>query len=317
VAEVRRHPAGSERAALLLEVPHGATRAAEFDALAAELRGPFPEGLRQWFFVNTDVGAPEVAARLAELAAATLGPVWVIRSRIPRTFVDCNRAVDASTRPSSSAAGAMTPGVAPYVRDARDLALLLDRHAAYRALVEAAYEAVCGAGGTALMVHSYAPREVDVAVDERIVERIREAYRPGTYEKWPERPEVDLITRAPDGVRLADDGLVARALDAFAAAGVRATADRTYALHPSTMGHLLSARWPGRTLCLEMRRDLLAREFTPFAEMAIDPAKAERMAEALAAALGAGAAVRGSPQGLSGPRRSRTRRDRDRRDGRA
>jgi hypothetical protein len=34
-----------------------------------------------------------------------------------------------------------------------------------------------------------------------------------------------------------------------------------------------------------MRRDLLVREFTPFAEMEIDPAKADRLAAVLANAL--------------------------------
>jgi hypothetical protein len=290
VADVERFGPPADRrspspADLLLEVPHGATRAADFDELAAELKGPFLEGLRDYFFVNTDVGAPEVAARLAERLGATDRRVWVVRSRIPRTFIDCNRVVDEATRPSSSKAGAMTPGVASYVKDPGDLRLLLSRYAAYRELVERAYEAVCGAGGTALMVHSYAPKEVDVPVDERIVERLREAYLPEQYPRWPWRSEADLITRTPQGERLADEGLVQRTLDAFAAAGVAATADATYALHPSTMGNRLATRYPGRTLCVEIRRDLLARDFTPFAEMAIDPAKADRMAGALAAAL--------------------------------
>jgi hypothetical protein len=184
----------------------------------------------------------------------------------------------------------MTPGVASYVRDEGDLARLLALHARYADVASAAYAAVCGAGGTALMVHSYAPKEVDVAVDERIVERLREAYRPETYARWPTRPEVDLLTRSPDGRRWADEDLVARALRAFADAGVAATADRTYALHPSTMAHRFASAHPGRTLCLEMRRDLLVREWRPFAEMEVDPAKADRMADALARALLGGAA---------------------------
>jgi hypothetical protein len=39
-----------------------------------------------------------------------------------------------------------------------------------------------------------------------------------------------------------------------------------------------------------MRRDLLARVFTPFDEMDIDPAKADRMAAVLAGCLADGAA---------------------------
>ncbi|MCC7110979.1 MAG: hypothetical protein IT382_16925, partial [Deltaproteobacteria bacterium] len=46
---------------LLLEVPHGATRAHHFAALKGQLKGPFPDDLLDFFFVNTDVGAPEAA----------------------------------------------------------------------------------------------------------------------------------------------------------------------------------------------------------------------------------------------------------------
>ena len=55
---------------LLVEIPHGATRAAHFDALASELVGPFPDDLRDFFFVNTDVGAPEVGGALAARVVA-------------------------------------------------------------------------------------------------------------------------------------------------------------------------------------------------------------------------------------------------------
>jgi hypothetical protein len=289
VAEVRRAAGPRAGAApdLLLEVPHGATRAAHFDDLAGRLRGPLPEGLRDYFFVNTDVGAPELAIAVGERAVA-VDPnrsVLVIRSLVPRTLVDCNRVVEPDTGPATSAAGAMTPGIASYLKDPGDLRLVKERYFAYRALVERAYEAVCGAGGLALMVHSYAPREVDVPVDDRIVERLREAYLPERVGGWPLRPEADLITRDPDGRRLADDALVERTLASLARAGVAARADATYRLHPSTMGHRMASRFPGRTLCLEVRRDLLVRRFTPFAEMEADPAKVDRVAAALVEAL--------------------------------
>ena len=118
---------------LLIEVPHGATRAAHFDALRAELRGPFDDSLRDYFFVNTDVGAPETALETARrfVERAPAKSALVIRCLVPRTFIDCNRIVDATTRPSSSAAGQMTPGVTSYVTDAKDLWLLLGRHAEY------------------------------------------------------------------------------------------------------------------------------------------------------------------------------------------
>jgi hypothetical protein len=42
---------------------------------------------------------------------------------------------------------------------------------------------------------------------------------------------------------------------------------------------------PGRALCLEVRRDLLADPFEPFAQMRIGAEKVERLAEPLSSAL--------------------------------
>lgn len=272
---------------LLLEVPHGATRAAHYDELLRELRGTFPDDLRDFFFVNTDVGAPEVAKRVAELYVEALPEraAVVVRSSIPRTFVDCNRVIDASTRPAASAAGAMTPGVHAWVKDPADLELLLARYAAYRALATEAFERVCGSGGRALMVHSYAPRSVDVPVDEKIVEHLRAAYAPEKIGTWPLRAPVDLITVTPDGERLASPELVLHAKAAFAEAGLDVVENGAYALHPSTLAYEFARRFPGRTLCLEMRRDLLVAEFTPFQEMLGAPERVERVARPLAEAV--------------------------------
>jgi hypothetical protein len=283
---------------VVLEVPHGATREAHYDALRAELKGAFPADLKDFFFVNTDVGAPEVARRTAErvVEAEPTRTALVIRCLLPRTFVDCNRIIAPDARPSSSQAGEMTPGIVGYVKEAADLALLLARHGAYRALVERAFEVVCGSGGAGdseggegVMVHSYAPRSVDVPVDERIVERLRAAYAPAQIEHWPLRHPVDLITRGPAGDLLASERLSRRARAAFERAGLEVGENAGYSLHPSTAAHALALRHPGRTLCLELRRDLLAHEFTPFREMTIDPAKVERLATPLAEALHRGA----------------------------
>jgi hypothetical protein len=272
---------------VLLEVPHGATRAADFDGLAARLRGPFPEDLRDFFFVNTDVGSPEVAARAASLyvAARPRASVLVIRSRIPRTFVDCNRVLGRDARPTTSAAGGVTPGLPAYVTDPGDVRLLLARHAEYVAVAEAAYGGVCGRGGRAVMVHTYAPRDVDVPVDERIVARLREAYAPSRVDAWPLRAEVDLIADDPDGSRLASPALVEAARAAFSGAGYGVVVNGAYRLHPSTLGHRFASSYPDRVLCLEVRRDLLVPAFTPFAEMIPDATKVERAAAALAEVL--------------------------------
>ena len=272
---------------LVVEIPHGATRATHYESLRGELHGPFADDLRDFFFVNTDVGAPEVGALVAA-RITTREPrrvVAVIRCLIPRTFIDCNRVIAADTQPMPSGAGEVTPGVASYVTDPADLRLLFGRYAAYRDLVTRAFETTCGSGGTGLMLHSYAPRSIDVPVDDRIVQRLRAAYRPGVYETWPLRAEVDLITRDLQGKRLAADAVVEALRAACARAGIECVEGKAYALHPSTLAWTFASRWPGRTLCVEMRRDLLAAEFTPFSEMAIDPEKAVRLAAVLADGL--------------------------------
>lgn len=272
---------------LLVEVPHGATRAAHYDQLRRQLQGDYPDDLRDFFFVNTDVGAPEVALALAgEFVAAQPGScAVVVRCLVPRTFVDCNRVIAADATPSASAAGEVTPGLHAYVRDPRDRALLLARYAAYRQLVTAAFAAVCGQGGHGLMLHSYAPRSIDVPVDEHIVRHLRAAYAPERIGGWQLRAEVDLITRDPDGRMLASPELSAAARQRLAAAGYAVAEGNAYALHPVTLAHEFAVRHPGATLCLELRRDLLVPEFTPFAEMVPDPARVERAAAALAAAV--------------------------------
>ncbi len=282
-----RGPAAAATPDLVLEVPHGATRAADFDRLRAALRGPFPDDLREFFFVNTDVGAPEVALRVAErvVAADPRRSAAVIRCLLPRTFVDCNRLLDAATVARASAAGEMTPGLHAWVRDPADRALLLERYGAYRALVESACARVCANGGLAVMVHSYAPRSVDVPVDEHVVAHLRAAYAPGRVASWPLRAPVDLIVDTPEGERLADPARVERTRAAFAAAGFEVVLNGAYSLLPGTLATLLAHRHRGQTLCLELRRDLLVHVFTPFQEMQADPAKVERAAAALASAL--------------------------------
>jgi hypothetical protein len=272
---------------LLLEIPHGATRAHHFTSLRAELMGPFPDNLIDFFFVNTDVGAPEGALALAHhvVAKDPTRTVTLLRCQIPRTFIDCNRVIDEASRPTTSAAGGMTPGVVRYVTDEGDLKLLFARYSAYRSCVEAHIEDVCGRGGTALMFHTYAPRSVDVEVDEKIVERLHEAYRPEVEPAWPLRAEIDLISKAPDGALLADADLVARVKGALAADGLAATECGTYALHPVSLAHGFAVRFPSLTLCLEVRRDLLVERFTPFAEMTADAGKCARIGRVLGDAL--------------------------------
>ncbi|MFO0931452.1 MAG: hypothetical protein U1E39_01945 [Planctomycetota bacterium] len=287
VAHVRGAAARPDAAPdLLLEVPHGATRAAHFDALRAALVGAYPDDLRDFFFVNTDVGAPELAQRIAErfVAADPTRAAVVVRCLVPRTFVDCNRVVPPDAVGAASRPGQMTPGLMPWVKADADRRLLLARHAAYTDLVARAADAVLPRG-RALMVHTYAPRTVDVAVDDRIVASLHDAYRPEVVERWPLRAPVDLITKTPDGVFLADAGLVARARAGLASLGIAVAENEAYGLHPSTAAAAVAARFPGATLCFEVRRDLLVRRFTPFLEMTTDPDAIDRLAAPFAAAL--------------------------------
>jgi len=271
---------------LLLEVPHGATRGADFAALRSQLVGDYAEDLRDFFFVNTDVGAPELAHEVARrfVAACPDRVAAVVRCLLPRTFIDCNRRIDEATVPGASAAGAPTPGLPPWVQHDADRRLLLDRYAAYREVVEAGFAAVCGGGGLGLMVHTYAPRSIDVAVDDDIVASLREAYRPERIGSWPLRAPVDLITVDPEGRELVA-APVARVAEAeFAAAGLQVERNGAYNLHPITMAAAYAARYPGQTMCLELRRDLLVPEFVPFVELAVDAAKVATAAAPLAAA---------------------------------
>lgn len=276
-----------QTADLLIEVPHGATRRSDYEALFQSLEGPFPEGLIDFFFVNTDVGAPEVGRAWAEhvIAESPHRSVALIRSLIPRTFIDCNRVIDVDTRAAESAPGAVTPGLLPYVTSEKDRALLFERYSAYQTRVSALIDEVSKAGGLTVMLHSYAPRTVDVAVDADIVARLREAYRPEKVESWPLRPEVDLIHATPEGESLVDEKLLTLVQEKLTQSGIQVASADTYSLVPGTMARVYTDRYPRQTFCLEIRRDLLADPFMPFEEMNIAPDRADRVARPLAAAV--------------------------------
>ncbi len=301
---------------LLIEVPHGATRQRHFAATRRHLVGDFPEDLEQYFFVNTDVGSIECArwvarmvtdpARFPELeapvdaatgsGARALNSVLLLRGLVARTFIDCNRVISAgpaSAAPVGMTTGGMTPGLPAYVREPGDVRTLKAMHAAYQAAATRAYSAACGAGGQALILHTYAPRSIVIeAFDEGIVAALQRAYEPASYERWERRPAVDLITESLDGRHLAPEGLAVSLRDRYAKIGVAAAENATYRLHEDTMGYVHSAAYPGRVLCVEINRELLADPFTPFAEMSISETKARRMAAPLAAALLARGAAR-------------------------
>ena len=268
---------------LVIEIPHGATRTEDFTAVAARLTSPLPEGLVDFFHVNTDAGAPELAVatarRFVELEPGRT--VAILRCRIPRTFIDCNRRVDAS--PEDFKAGKVTPGLLPWVTAPEDRAMLRAAYDGYVAAVGSA-TAQLASDGAMVLLHSYAPRTVDVEVDLQIVENLRAAYRPETALRWPLRPELDVIGKGLDGTSYAPAAVVAALREAV---GDELTIgdSATYPLHASTLAWEHVMAHPGRTLCLEVRRDLLADPFEPFAQMRISEAKVERIAVPLATAL--------------------------------
>lgn len=271
---------------LLVEVPHGADERHHYDRLRARLKGDLPDDLHEFFHVNTDVAAWALGRATAKalIAAAPQRSVLLLRCVIPRTFVDCNRLAD--YRGGSLDAGALTPGIPSYVRDADDHALLLDLHTRYVATARAAFAAVCGAGGLAFVPHTYGPRSLGIdAVDDDIVTNLRWACAPERHDSWPLRAEVDLLTRDGDRQLFAPAGIEEELMTAFTQAGFTPKANDTYFLHPSTLGHTWSVSYPGRVLTLELRRDLLVEAWTPLQAMRPVPAACERVASLIAPAL--------------------------------
>ena len=291
--------------ALLIEIPHGATSRAHYDAIRGRLRGEFPEGLDEFFFVNTDVGAYECALAAAHMiarpaaypellgligerlaaAVATLAPrkILVVRGLVPRTFIDCNRDIEAAS--SEFRKAGVTPAVPGYITEPEDAELLRGLHAAYQDVARRAYARVCGAGGSALILHTYAPKTVDIVdVDADIVVKLRRAYEPEQYATWEERPAVDVISAAVDGTLLAPPRLVEALAGYYAASGIEARENATYRLYPATLGHRHSTDYPGRVMCMEINRARLAEPFSPFEEMRMGERKVATMAAPIAAA---------------------------------
>ncbi len=269
---------------LVFEIPHGATTTADFTSLAARLTSPLPDGLADFFHVNTDTGAPELALALAArfVDAEPARSAAVLRCRIPRTFIDCNRRIDAA--PEDFKAGKVTPGLMPWITTDGDRELLRGAYERYVSTVRTAISQLAS-DGALVMLHTYAPRTVDVEVDHDIGPKLRRAYLPDVEPTWPLRPEVDVISRALDGTSYAPEGVVTALRSELAAIGITVADSTTYPLHPSTLAYDHVMALPGRALCVEVRRDLLAEPFEPFAQMTIGPAKVDRLVGPFLSAL--------------------------------
>jgi len=278
---VRGARATREPPDLVIEVPHGATETVDYTRLAAQLTSPLPANLVDFFHVNTDIGAPELAVSIARqlVIDEPTRVVAILRSRIPRTFIDCNRRIDAV--PADFKAGKVTPGLMPWITTDGDRDLLRGVYDRYHRAVREAL----APDSAILMLHSYAPRDVGVEVDLDIVTSLRRAYEPAVERTWPLRPELDVISRALDGTSYAPVSVVDVLRAALAADGLTVGDGATYPLHSSTVGwdHVMAR--PGRALCVEVRRDLLADPFEPFAQMKIGAAKIARLTGPFVSAL--------------------------------
>ncbi|NIM00448.1 MAG: hypothetical protein GTN89_06155, partial [Acidobacteria bacterium] len=246
---------------LLIEVPHGATRLLHYESLRGVLKGDYPDDLIKFFYVNTDVGAPETAVAIARglLKSQPELKIRILRSLVPRTFIDCNR-----TPGATNGNPKVTPRVPDYVTDPADIDTITAYHQSYVAQAERAYAEVCGEGGQALILHTYAPRTVDLSnINGNIVEQLAEAWKPNNRRKWSKRPDVDLITMPPDGESLASPDLVDEVRRRYRSIKIDVAENATYNLHPDTLGWRWSREYPRRVLCVELNRQRLVRKWTP------------------------------------------------------
>ncbi len=294
VCELTVHQPAAPRGWLLIEVPHGATSKAEYDAVASTMKSRLPAQLEHFFFVNTDIGAPEGAQWLGRSLSAQGFGVVIARCLFPRTFIDPNRVVAQMTQGLSQAG--LTAAIPSYITDPDDFARLNVLHERYTEFVTRLYSIICGdLKGLALQLHSYAPRSVGIEkTDEKIVEALHAAYQPEQYAKWPERPPVDLICALQDGSFKAAPALVAKVLSAYRAAGIDAKENGTYHLHPVAMGFTHAKQYPEQVVCVELNRGLVADPFTPFGVSPISAAKVEQLVAPLGAVLAEALAGRGS-----------------------
>ena len=248
---------------LFIELPHGAVHREEYTRFADKIPN-LPQDLIEFFFVNTDIGTPELGRAIANVLQDSMG-IIILRSKIPRTFIDCNRMLSLSEE--EYRAGKVTPAIPSYVA-ASEQTWLIECHKRYSEKAMELYDQVCGAGGFALMLHSYAPKSVGIDIIEAdIVERLHWAYEPEIYKTWPVRPEIDIIAKTKDNVFLCNQERMFQIKHLFEKEGFHVGISETYPMHPATTAYLYAQKYPSQTLCIEVRRDILMQEFIPFREL--------------------------------------------------
>jgi hypothetical protein len=268
---------GKRPPSLFIELPHGAVHVDEFQHFA-NLIPSLPKNLVDFFLVNTDVGTPELAQAIAENLKEEIGVV-ILRSKIPRTLVDCNRVLSLSE--DEYRAGKVTPGIPCYVPNEHHR-WLIDIHHRYTEQATSLYKEICANGGFGIMLHSYAPKSVGISqVGHDIVEKLHWAYREDMYKTWPTRPEIDIIGRTKEGDWLCNEGRALSLQNAFEKRGFQVELSKTYPMHPSTTAFRHASSYPDQTLCLEIRRDILMKEFIPFRVLEVDQVMISNIAECI------------------------------------
>ena len=269
---------------LLIEIPHGATKLLHFESVRGLLRDSYDEDLIKFFYVNTDIGAPEAAVAMTRKLVA-LDPtrrVRILRSLVPRTFIDCNRAPQQGADKKAK----VTAQLPDYIQDSRDIDTLRAYHDAYTEQAERAYAEVCESGGLAITLHTYAPRSVEITdLTHDIVSQLEAAWQPEQAKKWKRRPPVDLITTTDDGEDLSPAELVNAVKSRYQQCGIDAAENATYKLHSGTMGYRWAKRYAGQVLCVEFDRERLVEEWLPLQPMTVDRDAVDNFVDPLVQAL--------------------------------
>ena len=152
-------------------------------------------------------------------------------------------------------------------------------------MAENLYRSVCGSGGLALNLHTYAPISLQPQEGRHIADVMKEAYTTDAYHRYPLRPIVELITQPPGEPPLAPRELVDGIKAAYAGVGIQVCENDPFTLHPSTTAYMFSKAYPQQMLLMEISRARLAEPFDPFVEMNIAPKRVAEMTAPLARAV--------------------------------
>ncbi len=292
------------RPTLLFEIPHGATELSHLEAVCG-LLGCDVEVCARTFWGMTDQGVFAYSHRLAQFIT---DPAWVehnchafftqaqqeraqaqssrrqvvlLRGILPRNLVDLNRAWLLQTQGERKFTGVL----GDVVREAGTTQQAKALYDAYQALSDRAHADVCGRGGYAFQLHTYAPISVPVPQEKTVEEALEHAYRPEHYDTFPKRPIGQLITGRPDAEPLTERALVQRIQDMYARVALEIPENSPFALDPVLAPDARMHNHAGRVVGFELSRGALSPRFWPFAKMEVDPDKVDALVTPLAQAI--------------------------------